>query len=134
MENKTEETTDRQNGINQPPRSYLEIRMPRIPLEITILRQRFYVVSREQLDILSGISWFTNLFFMLAGVTSGGLITCWVGKQQADLPIELVAKINTALIFLVILTILFLFMAGLYEYRQWNEKNRILESGRQNNE
>ena len=134
MENKTEEAMDSQNCINQPPRSYLEIRISRIPLEMTILRQRFYVVSREQLDVLSGISWFTNLFFMFAGVTSGGLITCWVGKQQPNLPIELAAKINTAFTFFVILTILLLFIAGFYAYRQWNARNRILESERQNKE
>jgi len=103
------------------------VTVPQEQIEIITLPQVFYRLNKEQLEILTGISWLTNFFFVLAGITGGGLISCWVGRQQAGLTLELAAKINTAFSICVILTVLFFLLAFCFAGQYYLKRYKLLK-------
>ena len=100
----------------------------RIQTRIITLRQEFYLVTREQIDSYSDMSFFVSLFLTLFGLSGGGTISCWVGAQQANMPDALLSAIHVALLFCVLLSTLFLALSILFIVKQRTHKKTILQS------
>ena len=100
----------------------------RIQTRIITLRQEFYLVTREQIDSYSDMSFFVSLFLTLFGLFGGGTISCWVGAQQANMPDALLSAIHVALLFCVLLSTLFLALSILFIVKQRTHKKTILQS------
>ena len=103
------------------------ITTPQTRIKVITVPQVFYQLNKEQLEILTGLSWLTNFFFVLAGITGGGLISCWVGRQQVGLTLELAAKINTAFSICVILTVLFFLLAFCFAGQHYMKQYKLLK-------